>query len=281
MAAEKGRAARKDAAEAAEGVRAKPGQGGSGEPGEGAERPRGQRRRRKLPPRRPDQLPRGNHGLSRDEVATSQRVRILNAMVELSGTKGYHDTSVSQVIARAGVTRKSFYELFEDKEACFIAAYVRELTRLMSLTIEAFETQDQWIDGVRAGLSALLHALAREPPVARMCFIEVMAAGPRSLETRNEQMRGFTILFDSGRLEREREHPAALALNMIGGMSEIIARHVASGRADELPDLLSDLMYTAVLPIYGHEAAERELRRGYKRLAERDAERLAAESDDE
>lgn len=270
MAAEKGRAARKDAAEvsAAEGMQPAGGEGA--QPGEGAERARGQRRRRKLPPRRPDQLPRGNHGLSRDEVATSQRVRILNAMVELAGTKGYHDTSVSQVIARAGVTRKAFYELFEDKEACFIAAYMRELARLMSLTLEAFETQDEWVDGVRAALSALLHELAREPAVARVCFIEVMAAGPRSLATRNDQMRGFAVIFDSGRLENERDHPAALALNMIGGMSEIIHRHVATGRARNLPDLLPDLMYTAVLPMLGAEAADRELQRRYKRQDEGD-----------
>jgi AcrR family transcriptional regulator len=223
------------------------------------------RPRRKLPPRRPDQLPRGRHGLSEAEIAESQRNRILGAMVELAGTKGYHDTSVTDVIGRAGVTRKAFYKLFEDKESCFIEAYGRELARLLTLTLEAFETQDEWADRVRAALSALLHALAREPTVARLCFIEVMAAGPNAIAARNEAMRGFTIIFDTGRLEDDRERPAALALNMVGGMSEIVHREIAAGKAEELPEVLPDLMYTAVLPILGPEAAERELERGYRR----------------
>src|SRR6476661_532428 len=74
------------------------------------------RPRRKLPPRRPDQLPRGRHGLSEAEVAESQRTRILDAMKALAGELGYHDASIAGVIKQAGVTRKAFYKLFEDKE---------------------------------------------------------------------------------------------------------------------------------------------------------------------
>ena len=171
------------------------------------------------------------------------------------------------MIERAGITRKAFYKRFEDKEQCFIAAYERELARLLTLTLEAFETQDEWADRVRAALSALLHALARDPTAARLCFIEVMTAGPDAIAARNEAMRGFTIIFDTGRLEDDRERPAALALNMVGGMSEIVHREVAAGKSEDLPGILPDLMYTAVLPILGPEAAERELERGYKPAA--------------
>lgn len=222
------------------------------------------RPRRKLPPRRPDQLPRGRHGLSADEVAASQRTRILDAMKAAAGEQGYHDASIAEVIKRAGVTRKAFYKLFEDKEQCFIQAYERDLARLLTLTLEAFETQDEWADRVRAALSALLHALARDPAAARLCFIEVMTAGAGAIAARNEAMRGFTIVFDTGRLEDDRARPPALALNMVGGMSEIIHREIASGRAEDLPNVLPDLMYTSVLPILGPEAAERELERGYR-----------------
>lgn len=222
------------------------------------------RPRRKLPPRRPDQLPRGRHGLSPDEVAASQRTRILDAMKAAAGQNGYHDASIADVIKRAGVTRKAFYKLFDDKEQCFIQAYERDLARLLTLTLEAFETQDRWADRVRAALSALLHALARDPDAARLCFVEVMSAGPRAIAARNEAMRGFTIVFDTGRLEDDRNRPPALALNMVGGMSEIIHREIAAGRAEDLPNVLPDLMYTAVLPILGPEAAERELERGYR-----------------
>jgi AcrR family transcriptional regulator len=186
-------------------------------------------------------------------------------MVELAGDEGYHATTIADVIKRAGVTRKAFYKRFEDKEQCFIAAYERELARLLTLTLEAFETQDEWADRVRAALSALLHALAREPTAARLCFIEVLTAGPRAIAARNEAMRGFTIVFDTGRLEDDRARPPALALNMVGGMSEIVHREIAAGKAEELPAVLPDLMYTAVLPILGPEAAERELERGSRR----------------
>jgi AcrR family transcriptional regulator len=221
--------------------------------------------RRKLPPRRPDQLPRGRHGLSDAEVEASQRTRILDAMKALAGENGYHEASIADVIKRAGVTRKAFYRLFEDKEHCFIQAYERDLARLLTLTLEAFETQDAWVDRVRAALSALLHALARDPAAARLCFIEVMTAGPRAIAARNEAMRGFTIVFDTGRLEDDRARPPALALNMVGGMSEIVHREIAAGRAENLPDVLPDLMYTAVLPMLGPETAERELERDYPR----------------
>ena len=80
-------------------------------------------------------------------------------------------------------------------------------------------------------------------------------------------MRGFTIVFDTGRLEDDRSRPPALALNMVGGMSEIVHREIAAGRAEDLPDVLPDLMYTAVLPILGPEAAERELERGQRRTS--------------
>jgi AcrR family transcriptional regulator len=234
--------------------------------GEGRTEGDQQRPKRKLPPRRSDQLPRGRHGLSEAEIAESQRSRILGAMVELAGTQGFHETSVTDVISRAGVTRKAFYKRFEDKESCFIAAYERELARLLTLTLEAFETQDEWADRVRAALSALLHALAREPTVARLCFIEVMAAGPRAIASRNEAMRGFTIIFDTGRLEDDRDRPPALALNMVGGLSEIVHREIAGDKTRDLPAVLPDLMYTAVLPILGPEAAERELSRGHRRV---------------
>jgi hypothetical protein len=92
-----------------------------------------------------------------------------------------------------------------------------------------------------------------------------MTAGPRAIAARNEAMRGFTIVFDTGRLQDDRERPPALALNMVGGMSEIVHREIAAGKAEDLADALPDLMYTAVLPILGPEAAERELTRGYRR----------------
>lgn len=222
--------------------------------------------------RRPDQLPGGRHGLDRETVAASQRNRILNAMVQTAGQEGYSAARIAEVIARAGVSRKAFYEHFEDKEDCFVAAYEHALDPLLNLTLQAFESQDGWANKLRAGLAALLNALAQDPAVARVCFVEVMAAGPKAVVRRNQAMRALTEVFaDTAGSEDDeaRELPQVALLSLVGGLAEILYQEISAGSTAELPDLLPDLMYTAVLPILGPEAAERELERGRKGRAAR------------
>ena len=214
---------------------------------------------------RADQLRGGNHGLTPEQVAESQRARILTAMRELVATHGYHDVPVASVIQHAGVSRKTFYEHFEDKEHCFIAAYQQALARLLSVTLEAFEAQDEWVDQLRAGLTALLNALAYEPTVARVCFVEVLAAGPQAVAVRNDAMRGFAYIYDTGRLETEGDLPGFTGISMVGGLSEILYREIVAGATTELPQLVPELMYMSVLPFLGADAAARELERGRRR----------------
>ncbi|HEX2070693.1 MAG TPA: TetR/AcrR family transcriptional regulator [Thermoleophilaceae bacterium] len=231
----------------------------SGRSGSGGTPPRRPARRR------PDQIPGGRHGLAPEEVAESQRSRILAAMTDAVGRDGYQTARVADVIAHAGVSRKTFYEHFEDKEHCFIAAYQQALARLLSVTLEAFEAQDEWVDQLRAGLTALLNALAYEPTVARVCFVEVLAAGPNAVATRNEAMRGFAYIYDSGRLESDGDLPGFTGISMVGGLSEILYREITAGATAELPQLIPELMYMSVLPFVGADAAARELERGRRR----------------
>jgi AcrR family transcriptional regulator len=186
-------------------------------------------------------------------------------MVDAVGRDGYQAARVADVIAHAGVSRKTFYEHFEDKEHCFIAAYQQSLARLLSVTLDAFDAQDEWVDQLRAGLTALLNALAYDPRVARLCFVEVLAAGPKAVEVRNEAMRGFSYVFDAGRLEADLDLPAFTGLSMVGGLSEILYREITAGAAAELPQLVPELMYMSVLPFLGADAAARELERGRRR----------------
>jgi AcrR family transcriptional regulator len=214
--------------------------------------------------RRPDQLPGGRHGLDRATVAASQRNRILNAMVQTAGQEGYGTARIAEVIAHAGVSRKAFYEHFEDKEDCFVAAYEHALNPLLNLTLQAFESQDGWANRLRAALAALLNALAQDPPVARVCFVEVMAAGPKAVARRNQAMRSLAeVCASTGSQDDEaRELPPVALLGLVGGLAEILYQEIFAGATAELPDLIPDLMYTAVLPILGPAAAERELKRG-------------------
>ena len=126
-------------------------------------------------------------------------------MVEVTAKRGYADCRIADVIAYAGVSRKTFYELFSDKEDCFLAAYDLWLGRLFTVTAEAFdspETEDaDWADRVRIALAAFLEFIAEHPAAAGFCIVEVLAAGPKALARRDAGVRQFTAFIDAGRAE--------------------------------------------------------------------------------
>ncbi|MGZ4202871.1 MAG: TetR/AcrR family transcriptional regulator, partial [Thermoleophilaceae bacterium] len=140
-------------------------------------------------------LPRGPHRLAREEVLASQRGRMLAAMAEAVAEKGYAATTVADVVGRAGVSRKTFYEHFNDKEECFLAAWDAGVETLIgALTRATLETDGRWQDRVRAGVRAYLETLAAVPAFARTFLIEVLAAGPRALERRAAVHKRFADL---------------------------------------------------------------------------------------
>lgn len=221
--------------------------------------------------RRPDQIPGGHHGLSPEEVAESQRVRIVEAMREAVAEHGYSDASVADVIKRAGVSRKTFYAQFTDKEDCFLAIYGESMGHLQAVTRDAFDAQDEWIPSLRAGLTALLNTLAYDPAIARLCFVDVLAAGPRAAEARNEAMRELEAILELGRggeaAASGATTPRALGMSMVGGLGEVLYQEIVAARAEQLPAMLPELMYALVLPFEGREAAQRELDRAPRRAA--------------
>lgn len=221
--------------------------------------------------RRSDQIPGGHHGLTPEEVAESQRARVLEAMRATIAEHGYSNASVADVIKRAGVSRKTFYALFTDKEDCFLTIYDEQMGRLQAVTRDAFDAQDEWVPALRAGVTALLTALAYDPAVARLCFVDVLAAGPHAAEARNAAMRELEGILELGRggdvTAGGDPTPRALGRSMVGGLGEVLYQEIVAGRAEQLPALLPDLMYALVLPFEGREAAERELKRAPRRAA--------------
>ena len=215
--------------------------------------------------RRPDQIPGGHHGLSPEEVAASQRSRIVEAMRKAVQEHGYQDASIADAIKRAGVSRKTFYAQFADKEDCFLEIYDEQMGRLQALTRDAFDAQDEWVPSLRAGLAALLNSLAYDPAVARVCFVDVLAAGPRAAQRRNEAMRELEGILDLARETDGTASPRALGMSMVGGLGEVLYQEIVGDRAAELPRMLPELMYALVLPFEGREAAERELARAARR----------------
>jgi AcrR family transcriptional regulator len=222
--------------------------------------------------RRPDQIPGGHHGLSPEEVAQSQRGRILEAMREAIADHGYADASVADVIKRAGVSRKTFYAQFTAKEDCFLAIYDDQMGRLQAVTRDAFDAQDEWVPSLRAGLTALLNALAYDDAVARLCFVDVLAAGPQAAAARNESMRELEAILELGQGGEATAGdgaptPRALGMSMVGGLGEVLYQETVAGRSGQLPALLPELMYALVLPFEGRDAAQRELERSPRRTA--------------
>src|SRR3954463_16064281 len=152
-------------------------------------------------------LPRGPHNLTRDDVLASQRARMIDAMVATVARKGYASTTVGDVVAGAGVSRKTFYEHFRDKEECFLAAFDAGFEGLLAAIVAAEPDGPGWEETLRARVRAYLVTLASRPEFARTFLIEVFAAGPRALERRAEVHARFAHLIADLYAQTERDFP--------------------------------------------------------------------------
>ncbi|MFI5010515.1 MAG: TetR/AcrR family transcriptional regulator, partial [Solirubrobacterales bacterium] len=124
---------------------------------------------------------------------------MLAATVEAVEEVGYARLTVAQVIGRAKVSRKTFYDVFLDREDCFLAAFNEAVTRMEAIAVEAYEGESSWREGMRAGLVALLAFLNAEPGLARLCVVEALGAGPRVLDRRAEMLEALREVVDRGR----------------------------------------------------------------------------------
>jgi AcrR family transcriptional regulator len=201
-------------------------------------------------------------------VTESQRNRIHQAMIEVVSERGYPETRVVDVIGVAGVSRKTFYELFDSKEDCFLAAYDVLLDNLLGDVSNAFEARSggSWPERIAAALEALLQHLAEHPDEARFAIVEVLAAGPKALARRDAALRQFTGFLEAGRSETSVELPGITSLSIAGGINELLYSEILHGAVGRLPGRLPDLMFWVTLPFLGAEgaAAERERARRAK-----------------
>jgi AcrR family transcriptional regulator len=211
--------------------------------------------------RGPWRPPRGRHRLPPEVVARSQRERLLEAAVRVAAAKGYAATTVGNLTKEAGVSRTTFYELFDDKEACFLAAYDNAVDVLVRQVTAAYESEQRWPERARAGLTALLDALAAEPDLARLALVDIGAAGPAAQRRFRVAVQRLTPLFEEGRdfAPGGRALPANTSRMAIGGVTGLIADELIAGRAQQLPSLLSDALFATLVPYIGPEAAAREV----------------------
>src|SRR4051812_27061200 len=196
----------------------------------------------------PRPLPRGPHNLTRDDVLASQRDRMTDAMASAVAEKGYAATTVGDVVSGAGVSRKTFYEHFRDKEECFLAAFDSGVEKLLEAIAAAEPEEPTRMSLVRARVRAYLVTLAARPAFARTFLIEVFAAGPEALERRQRVHARFEQFLRGLHAEVRKEFPDtppvsdAVWVAAVGAVNEVVSQRVREGRTEELPELEDTLV---------------------------------------
>jgi len=196
-------------------------------------------------------------------VTELQRTRLLDATFAVVAEEGYRRMTVRRVSGRAGVSNKTFYDLFTDREDCFLAAFDEAVDELAAVVQPAYEGEKEWVARVRAGLGALLGFLDDEPALCSVVFVEALGAGPRVLERRARVLEGLRRAVDEGRagMRTGRELPPLTAEGVVGAAFSVVHARLLDRSAEPLGGLLGALMATIVLPYRGHGAAARELGR--------------------
>ncbi len=208
-------------------------------------------------------FPAGVRTLPPDLVKAIQRERMLAAMLMSVNEIGYRALTVQDVLSRAGVSRPTFYEQFEDKEDCFLAAFDASAKRLRDRLARALdEVGDGWRLWLRRGLEALLQFIAEEPQAARTVIVEARASSPAGLRRRDELLDHFATCIDAEARKELPDPPSGIAAaGVVGGIESVLYARLQREEVDELESLLPSLMYFAVLPYEGHEVAAAELDR--------------------
>jgi AcrR family transcriptional regulator len=201
------------------------------------------------------------NGLGTDGLSEIQRSRLVAAMVKVCAECGVGNATVARVVARSGVSRRTFYEQFADREDCFLAAFDQTVERIAAVVLPAFRQSSKWSEQTRAGLTALLEYLDLDHDTARFAIIEVLGAGPMALERRAEILTHLATVIEGGRRASkvDSETPPLTAEGLVGGAFSLIHSRLLDEKDGSLVDLLNPLMSMIVLPYLGSAAARREL----------------------
>lgn len=207
-------------------------------------------------------LPRGRHGLDPEAVRTSQRARLLQAMLELVSRQGYAPTSVPQVVAAARVSRNAFYEFFDDKEACFLAACEEDAVRLVQ-EIAALPRERDWRRSIDHALLVYLRWWQARPPLTRAYFLEMPSAGPRAVQHRAQVYAPFELMFRElardarGKDSRLPPLPDYVPHMLAISITEYVAAKVRADGPEHLLQLHADLNHFIVRLLGDDEAVKR------------------------
>lgn len=202
-------------------------------------------------------LPGGHHGLSREQILDSQRERLLAAIAQEVAAKGYPATTITDVVKIASVSTRDFYEHFDGKEACFLAAFEAVRDHLETVLGDAAAEESDWPHRAVAVFSAALGFFAAEPDLARLCLVEPVSATPAIAIRFREAVLACVPALAQGRAELQAgdELPASTEDSLLGGAISLATRSILAGETERLPTLLPSLIEFTLSPYVGVERA--------------------------
>jgi AcrR family transcriptional regulator len=189
------------------------------------------------------------------------RERLLEAVLLVSGERGYEHISVQDVIERAGASRATFYKHFTDKEDCFARAYADAAGWLYQRLTGIARRQPSWREGLRAGMAELLEFCAHQPALARALFVEPHAAGGAALAEHDVLMERLSHAIDGARREipSRQAPPPVTATFMVGAIETLVRAKLLSDEPETAPEMLPGLLHFVVMQFFGEDAAWEEM----------------------
>jgi AcrR family transcriptional regulator len=186
-------------------------------------------------------LPPGR-GRSRQETERNQRERLFAAMVATVGEKGFEATTVADLVKLSGVSRSAFYRHFEDKQACFLAA----VEAMVEPTLERLggdESAPAGMERARQAFANLIETIVEQPAAAKMCIVEVYAAGPEGADLVDRMIESATDVATAllGQVPEKEGMPRELVRSIVGGIQKVIHKRLYRGQEKELLELIPQL----------------------------------------
>lgn len=203
------------------------------------------------------------NGLGHAQIVQIQRARILAAMFDVVAERGVGSVSVADVVERSGVSRRTFYEVFKDREDCFLAAFENALAFASRHVLPAYHAERRWRERIRAGLVAFLEFVDEEPAIGRLLICESLMGGSRVREHRDLTLSLIVAAVDEGRCESAgtKGLPPLTAEAVVGGVLSVLDARLSRPGDMSLIALVNVLVSMIVLPYLGPAAARRELKR--------------------
>lgn len=224
---------------------------------------------KRVAPRDAKPAPQAYNGAVRGQLADLQRARMVGAMFDVAAERGVGGVTVAHVVERSGVSRRTFYELFDDREDCLRVAFEQALAYATERVLSAYEAESGWREKIRAGLVALLRFLDEEPAIGGLLIVESHAGGEATAKRRGKVLAALIGVVEDGRAEgKVSVVPSSLAAEGVvgGALSVIYSRltgktHTQRAPGEPLVELANPLMSMIVLPYLGSAASRKELER--------------------